>query len=83
MTVDSSGNEIVPEAARKVYETHDKTVDEYIEATLRVLRELPTPKPHTLPPGTDRMRYAAIERAFMSASHTLYREFHRWKEGRS
>ena len=83
MTVDQGGNEQVDATTRKLYDEHDRKVDEYIEALLKCLIETPTPKMHQLPPGTNRMRYASIERALMTAHSTLYRDFMRWKEGRS
>jgi hypothetical protein len=83
MAVDQAGNEILDEKARAFYDEIDRKVDEYMEALLRCLREVPTPKPHTLPPGTERMRYAPLEREILTAHSTLQRGWQRWKETRS
>lgn len=83
MTVDHAGNEIVDAAARDIYKKHDADIDEYMEALLRCLREVPFPKPHSLPPGTDRMRYAPLEREILTATSALQRGWQRWKETRS
>lgn len=83
MTVDPHGNEIVSADVREIYAKHDKAVDEYMEALLRCLREVPTPKPHSLPQGTERMRYASLEREIMTAHSALQRGWQRWKETRS
>jgi hypothetical protein len=83
MVVDQAGNEIVDDATRSVYQTHDRKIDDFMEALLACMRDVPFPKPHSLPPGPERMRYAPLEREILTATSTLQRGWQRWKETRS